>query len=59
VVEGDYELSDNTSFSLSDADRAATVDRMEPLTRDIRWLGLRDGPHPGHAHGPSRRAEPA
>lgn len=87
VVQGDYELSDNTSFSLSDADRAAgvvllcstfipadelvvdvsqtmddlsedqflagqhvqeysaTVDRIEPLTRDIRWLGLRlDGP---------------
>jgi len=83
VVEGDYELSDNTSFSLSDADRAAgvvllcstfvqtdelvvdvsqtmddlsedqylagqhvqeysaTVDRIEPLTHDIRWLGLR------------------
>jgi alkene monooxygenase reductase len=83
VVQGDYELSDNTSFSLSDADRAAgvvllcstfvpadelvvdvsetmddlsedeflagqhvqeysaTVDRNEPLTRDIRWLGLR------------------
>ena len=83
VVQGDYELSDNTSFSLSDADRAAgvvllcstfpesdelvvdvtrtmddlseeqylagqhvqeteaTVDRIEALTHDIRWLGLR------------------
>ena len=83
VVQGDYELSDNTSFSLSDADRAAgvvllcstfiqtdelvvdvsrtmddlgedqylagqhvqeylaTVDRVEALTHDIRWLGLR------------------
>jgi len=82
VVQGDYELSDNTSFSLSDADRAAgvvllcstfaaadelvvdvsrtmddlsedqylagqhvqdytaTVDRIEALTHDIRWLGL-------------------
>jgi alkene monooxygenase reductase len=83
VVQGDYELSDNTSFSLSDADRAAgvvllcstfagsdelvvdvsytmddlsedqylaghhvqeytaTVDRLEALTHDIRWFGLR------------------
>jgi alkene monooxygenase reductase len=83
VIQGDYELSDNTSFSLSDADRAAgvvllcstfvhadelvvdvsqtmddlseeqylagqhvqeytaTVDRIEALTHDIRWLGLR------------------
>jgi alkene monooxygenase reductase len=83
VVQGDYELSDNTSFSLSDADRAAgvvllcsafiqedelvidvsptmddlsedqylagqhvqeylaTVDQVEALTHDIRWLGLR------------------
>jgi NAD(P)H-flavin reductase/ferredoxin len=82
VVQGDYELSDNTSFSLSDADRAAgvvllcstfvqadelvvdvsrtmddlsedqylagqhvqeylaTVDRVDALTHDIRWLGL-------------------
>jgi NAD(P)H-flavin reductase len=81
-VQGDYELSDNTSFSLSDADRAAgvvllcstfvqadelvvdvsrtmddlsedqylagqhvqeylaTVDRVDALTHDIRWLGL-------------------
>jgi alkene monooxygenase reductase len=83
VVQGEYELSDNTSFSLSDADRAAgvvllcstfvsadeltvdvsgtmddlsqedylagqdvhehlaVVDRIEALTHDIRWLGLR------------------
>src|SRR6266498_232870 len=83
VVEGDCRLSDNTSFSLSDADRAsgvvllcstcpeadrlvvdvsetmddlteeqymagqriqeyaATVDRIDALTHDIRWLGLR------------------
>jgi alkene monooxygenase reductase len=83
VVQGDYELSDNTSYSLSDADRAAgvvllcstfvdgdeltvdvsdtmddlsqedylagqhvqehlaVVDRIEALTHDIRWLGLR------------------
>jgi len=82
-VEGDCRLSDNTSFSLSDADRAsgvvllcstfpeadrlvvdvsetmddlteeqymagqriqeyaATVDRIDALTHDIRWLGLR------------------
>ncbi|MGD9531151.1 FAD-binding oxidoreductase [Pseudonocardia sp.] len=83
VVDGDFRLSDNTSFSLSDADRqagvvllcstfaesgelivdvsatmddlseeeylagqvvqecTATVDRNDPLTHDIRWLGLR------------------
>jgi len=89
VVEGDYQLSDRTSFSLSDGDRAAgvvllcstfpaaeglvvdvsrtmsdltveqylggqlvqrtvaTVDRLDALTHDIRWLGLRlDEPMP-------------
>ncbi len=43
VVEGDYELSDNTSFSLSDADRAAGVvllcstfvDGQEDLVVDV------------------------
>ena len=83
LVDGDCVLSDNTSFSLSDADRAAgivllcstyaangavvvdvsetmddltedeyragqqvqehvaVVDRLDALTHDIRWLGLR------------------
>jgi len=83
AVEGDYRLGDNTSFSLTDDDRArgivllcstfpdgdglvidvsqtmddlseeqylagqrvqqylATVDRLDTLTHDIRWLGLR------------------
>ena len=82
LVSGECRLGDNTSFSLSDADRhngivllcssypeaevvvdvtdtmddltedrymagqqvqeyAATIDRLDPLTHDIRWLGLR------------------
>jgi NAD(P)H-flavin reductase/ferredoxin len=89
VVEGDYRLGDNTSFALSDSDRAGgqvllcstipagdelvvdvsgtmpdltaeeyhrgqsigqytgTVDRIDTLTPDIRWLGLQlDEPMP-------------
>jgi NAD(P)H-flavin reductase/ferredoxin len=82
-IDGDCRLSDNTSFSLTDADRdagivllcsayaegcevvvdltdtmddltedlykagqqvsdfEATIDRLDPLTHDIRWLGLK------------------
>ena len=46
VVEGDYELSDNTSFSLSDADRAAGVVLLCSTFAQADGLGIKNVERP-------------